>query len=478
MTNARPHSLRAGFTLVELLVAIAVLAIILVVAAQILSTTGKLTTVNNKHMDANDQARMVFDRMADDFASIVRRKDVDYLFWKNTPATTPTTGVNDTMYFYTEGASYFDNSSFGLSSSLAALGYSYPQLAKNSVSLVGYRVNNNGGTYSSTDTSYYQLERLGKALSWDGGAYNSGQSANNSVQPNFVVFLTYPPAGTDVIGGTYNGIFYNGDITGINYSAAYFNSTLWGAYSDNSSQNFGQNPSTVGTKSGAFNDSTDTSYRTMGSQVFRFEYCFLLKDGTYSDKPIMVAATASDANGVPSSKITGTTRPYYTASGVKYPLDSSQVLTTAANGGSTSVAAGSRYWDTTDHIGYICVDPALNSAVWREIGIQDVSAIIVTIAVIDRQGLTFVNAKNGDLSKIAAKLLDYSPTVKWPASTATGNPSYLLDPTKSTAPVSWAYALLPGQTVSTTAITGSIKMPQSMISQIRLYQRYFYLNNF
>jgi len=475
MCTVRPYFRHAGFTLVELLVTIAVLAIILVVAAKILSTTGTLTTVNNKHMDANDQARMVFDRMADDFASIVRRKDVDYLFWKNTPAATPTTGVNDVMYFYTEGASYFDSSTFG--SSLVA-GYLYPELEKNSVSLVGYRVNNNGGTYSSTDTSYYQFERLGKALSWDGGAYNSGQSASNSAQPNFMVFLTYPPAGTDVMGGTYNGITYSGDITGINYSGAYFTSTLWGAYSDNSSGNFGQNPSAVGTKSGAFNDSTDISYRSIGSQVFRFEYCFLLKDGTYSDKPIMVAATASDLNGVPSSKITGTTRPYYTASGVKYPLDSSQVLTTAANGGSTSVAVGSRYWDSTDHIGYICVDPSLHAAIWREIGIQDVSAIIVTIAVIDKQGLTFVNAKNGDLSKLASQLLDYSPTVVWPTGTATGNPAYLLDPTKSSAPVSWAYALLPGKGVSTAAITGSTKLPQAMISQIRLYQRYFYLNNF
>ena len=89
MTNVRPHSLQAGFTLVELTVAIAVLAIILVAASQIVSTAGKLTTVNNKHMDANDQARMVFDRMADDFARIVRRKDVDYIFWKGGTTYTP-----------------------------------------------------------------------------------------------------------------------------------------------------------------------------------------------------------------------------------------------------------------------------------------------------------------------------------------------------------------------------------------------------
>src|ERR1035441_2337099 len=136
MSTSQSHSRRAGFTLVELLVAIAVLAIILVAAATILSTTAALTTVTNKHMDANDQARMVFDRLGNDFARMVRRKDVDYIFWKNTPSTT--TGTNDTMYFYTEGASYFDTSAY----TTVATGYSTstppgPGPAKNSVSLVG-----------------------------------------------------------------------------------------------------------------------------------------------------------------------------------------------------------------------------------------------------------------------------------------------------------------------------------------------------
>src|SRR5476651_54224 len=147
MTNVRSHSLQSAFTLVELLVAIAVLSIILVVAAKILSTTSTLTTVNNKHMDANDQARMVFDRMADDFARMVRRRDVDYIFWKagvsasGIPAQTSTKAANDAMYLYTEGASYFDTSTFNSIPSGAT-----NSSEKNDISLVGYRVNNNGGT--------------------------------------------------------------------------------------------------------------------------------------------------------------------------------------------------------------------------------------------------------------------------------------------------------------------------------------------
>jgi hypothetical protein len=61
-------------------------------------------------------------------------------------------------------------------------------------------------------------------------------------------------------------------------------------------------------------------------------------------------------------------------------------------------------------------------------------------------------------------------------------PLSLLDPTKTTAPVSWAYALLPtasGTTgVSSAKIVGTTTLPKPMIAQIRLYQRCFYLNNF
>ena len=122
------------------------------------------------------------------------------------------------------------------------------------------------------------------------------------------------------------------------------------------------------------------------------------------------------------------------------------------------------------------MDATPGYAVWHEIGIQDVAAIIVTIAVIDKQGLSYIQARGGDLKNIAAALPDYSLTATPTTSSVAGDPGYLLDAKKSTAPVSWAYALLPGNGVS--KVTGTSKLPQTMISQIRLYQRYFYLNNF
>jgi hypothetical protein len=366
------------------------------------------------------------------------------------------------MFFYTEGASYFDSSAY----TTVATGYSTstppgPAPAKNSVSLVGYRVNNNGGTVPSplsADPSYYQLERLGKALSWDGGAYNSTQSATlNSRQPNFMVFLTYDPVGYDPYNASATA---QKDPSGIKtYSNAFFNSTLAGAYSDNISlgRSLTTTPSAVGTEAKNFNDGKDTSYRSVGSQVFRFEYGFQLKDGTFSDKPMMVYSAGS--NGVPTS----------TTAATQHPLPTNDSSTT---GGSWSI--GSRWWDSTNHIGYICLDATPSYAVWHEIGIQDVAAIIVTIAVIDKQGLAFVNANNGNLGNIAAQLPDYNAaTTAAVTGTVVGDPAYLLNPTPTT---SWAYALLPGKTVS--ALASPNKLPQSMISQIRLYQRYFYLNTY
>lgn len=430
----------------ELLVAIVVLSILIVAVAQIVATASRLVIANSMKIDANTQARTVFDRMANDFSRMVKRNDVDFIFWKNT-------GVgNDAMYFYTEGACYFDAATFS-----TGTGYLAVSPEKDTVSLVGYRVNNNGGTFPSplsSDPDYYQMERLGKALSWDGSAYNSTTgnqlSQTNSNQPNFLVFLTYPPAGIDV-GGQYNapgltaiGVNYGGDPTGVSYSTAFFNSTLAGAFSDGN----GALPSAVGTEGGGFNDSTDTNYHTVGSQVFRFEYSFLLKDGTQSIYPVMGAATSSNPNGVPFSIFTGG------ANGQR-PLPTDDSANTAGDG---TFAVGSRWYDPNNQIGYICLDATPNYAVWHEIGIQDISAIVVTIAVISKQGVVYANAKNIDLATLAAAFPNTAYTTN---GVVTANVAQ-----------TWQKKLLPGGGASS-----SSKLPQSIVSQIRVYQRYFYLNN-
>lgn len=154
----RSHS---GFTLVELLVSMAVLTLLIVLVSQLFTSATKVTTAGNKHMDADGQARNLLDRMAVDFAQMVKRSDVDYLFKQ--PANKMEgvgTGMNDQMAFYSEVSGYSSGS-------------------PSPVSLVAYRVNSD-----STATTYLQCERMGKGLLWNG--------VNATDTP--VVFLPIPLA--------------------------------------------------------------------------------------------------------------------------------------------------------------------------------------------------------------------------------------------------------------------------------------------
>ena len=65
----------SAFTLLELLVAIAILALIGVVLSQIIGATGKTTRISNRAIDAASQARIAFDRIGRDLTNLVRRQD-------------------------------------------------------------------------------------------------------------------------------------------------------------------------------------------------------------------------------------------------------------------------------------------------------------------------------------------------------------------------------------------------------------------
>ena len=145
-----PHR-RGAFTLTELIVAVSVLTLLTGFVAQLVNNATIVTTHSRKHADADNQARMVFERIAGDFARMLKRSDVDYLFCKQTG--------NDRLFFYGEAPAYYD----GGTSSMKP---------RSSMALLGYRIN-----------SSYQIERLGKQLNWGG---------NTSTQPGSIVFLTYP----------------------------------------------------------------------------------------------------------------------------------------------------------------------------------------------------------------------------------------------------------------------------------------------
>jgi len=132
----------AAFTLVELVVTVGVLVLLVLLFTQLLNTTANVTTLGHKQMDADSQSRQLFDRMALDFAQLVKRTDLDF-FGKGTDAPNsvggPMTG-NDRIAFYS-----------------AVPGYYPPTGSQSPVSLVAYREN-----------AQNKLERLGIGLVWNG----------------------------------------------------------------------------------------------------------------------------------------------------------------------------------------------------------------------------------------------------------------------------------------------------------------------
>src|SRR5438105_6216013 len=76
--NLKRYCNSSGFTLVELLVSVFVLTIVIFMVAQLMTSATVITRTGHKHVDTDTQARTVFDRMAVDFAQMLKRNDVDY----------------------------------------------------------------------------------------------------------------------------------------------------------------------------------------------------------------------------------------------------------------------------------------------------------------------------------------------------------------------------------------------------------------
>ena len=186
-----------------------VLVLLVLLFTQLLNSAATITTLGHKQMDADAQARQLLDRMAIDFAQMVKRNDVDF-FAKGTLAPNSVGGAmagNDQIAFYS-----------------AVPGY-YPSTGSQSpVSLVAYRVNSLSGA-----TAFNKLERLGKGLVWN------GVSATDTP----VVFMPLTISAT------------------------------WPAATSSS-----------------LADHRRRTYEMIGPQVFRFEYCYLLKaNGSLSITP-------------------------------------------------------------------------------------------------------------------------------------------------------------------------------------------------
>ena len=310
---------KSAFTILELLASVALVMLLMLMVAQIMSNTRSVTSASRRRIDADAEARMIFDRMARDFSRMVKRPDVDYLIAKQTG--------NDGVFFYSEAPA--SNAGTG----------------QNPVGLIGYRVNPS-----------FQLERLGKGLTWDGAASDG------------VVFLTYAsypvtPASTPTV-----------------------DSTLAGAF-----------PNVLSASSTAAN------YHVIGQNVFRFEISFLLKPRQQADGSMLPAICSNNPWDV---------RPAWDAPS-----------------GHTSL---------------------------NTIGLSDVQAVVVTLAILDETSRKILQAGK-DLAAASAALPD--PTT----ADLAGTPPML--PAKS-----WQAQ------IDSEGFAGKAGIPAVAANQVRIYQRTFPLN--
>src|ERR1043166_1156713 len=193
----------SAFTLTELLVSVGVLVLLTLLATQLLNNAATIMSLGHRQMDADSQAREVFDRMAIDFAQMVRRADVDYYLKAATTANdcrlcTRQRG-NDQIGFYSNVP--------GWSAITGA--------QQGSISIVGYRINVGGSTLSN------RMERLGEALVWNGATSDTRSDG----RPASVIFwaplnpwanLTNNPfdiIGRDVFRFEYYFLLKNGDLS-------------------------------------------------------------------------------------------------------------------------------------------------------------------------------------------------------------------------------------------------------------------------
>jgi hypothetical protein len=380
----------------EMLVAMSVLILLMTFIAQMMSSTQVSVNLSGRHLDADSQARLVFDRMAEDFSAMTHRTDVDFLFVKEpTPAQVNATGSNDKMFFFSESPAFYAS----LSPSSAAL--------KDTAALIGYCINTSTNNANLTS---YSLLRLSRGLVWDASPATSGSQGA-------MLSLTYPPPSTS-------------------YATPYPTTTL------SSNPYLGPvvgNPLNNYTSSDLTSSTIQSDYDVLANEVIRLEFCFQVKDLTkpnvantvYSNYPIAWFAGTSNNRRYTQSSAPGT-----------------------AN-------IGDRWYDTTNNRALICTG---TNPIWTPNGMADVRAVVVAIAILDTNSRKVVS--NGQLNTISGLLQDPTEDANTVTGLQTQPPKLMNDIWQSTID---GTAGIPFFTRA--------NIPKTVASQVRVYQRFFYLNN-
>ena len=156
-----------------------VLALLVLMISQLVNNTVLTTVATGKRIDADSQARLIFDRMGSDSAGIAKRPDANYYF-HHQPG-------NDALYFFSDATGYFAGGD-------AAGG---GDAVRNSLTLTGYRVSN-----QISNGTRFEMERLGRGLHWYDAS--PGTSANGPLTAMVYLPLTIANAFNNVIADPYN----------------------------------------------------------------------------------------------------------------------------------------------------------------------------------------------------------------------------------------------------------------------------------
>ncbi len=135
---------RQGFSLVELLAAMAVLAILGLILSQITGSITRSTKQSTRIMDASAQARLAFDRIGFDFAGLVKRRDTDFVAQNLSSA-----GATSLLLFL---------------STVPSSGI--PTAENRGLSVIAYRVSTHSDNEDPQGTPRVCLTRAGKAIPW------------------------------------------------------------------------------------------------------------------------------------------------------------------------------------------------------------------------------------------------------------------------------------------------------------------------
>lgn len=134
-----------GFSLVELLVSLVVVALLTICLAKVVDNAATVTVWGTKRIDTASNVRPFFARLAADFSQMIRRKDSSY-YMKLSPAPNDEAGNDQISFFSLVDGFYPMSTTIG-------------EVEQPQTTLISYRVN-----------PQYQLERMAKSLPFAGQA--------------------------------------------------------------------------------------------------------------------------------------------------------------------------------------------------------------------------------------------------------------------------------------------------------------------